>query len=252
METRNIFLYWVGKEYKLIHILRNLIYLHSKNGKGYQVHLITDENINQYINNIPEYFNKLCYAHQADFVRVNVICDYGGIWLDSDTIVLNSLDSLFDYTIIKDGFFIKHSNNTTFYNGIFGSKKQTPLMIDWKNRIINILNKSINIEWHEIGADILDEFDKCLYNNYEVIDGEKSLFPVHWTECETEFVNKPFDNYKTIIREYQPLIALVRSVYSKIEDMSISEEEILQASMPLNYFINKSLENMLIKTDLVS
>jgi signal transduction histidine kinase len=38
----------------------------------------------------------LCPAHQADFVRVHVICDYGGIWLDSDTLVLDSLDSLFD------------------------------------------------------------------------------------------------------------------------------------------------------------
>ena len=28
--TRNIFLYWCGPEYKLISILRDLIYLHSK------------------------------------------------------------------------------------------------------------------------------------------------------------------------------------------------------------------------------
>ena len=34
---RNIFLYWTGKEYKLISILRNLIYLHSTNGLGYNV-----------------------------------------------------------------------------------------------------------------------------------------------------------------------------------------------------------------------
>ena len=39
---RNIFLYWVGKEFKLISILRNLIYLHSTNGKGYNVILITN------------------------------------------------------------------------------------------------------------------------------------------------------------------------------------------------------------------
>jgi len=86
MDSRNIFLYWVGNEYKLISILRKLIYLHSTNGKGYKVHLINEKNINDYIQNIPDYFTKLCKANQADFVRVNVICDYGGIWLDSDTI----------------------------------------------------------------------------------------------------------------------------------------------------------------------
>ena len=57
-------------------------------------------------------------AHQADFVRVNVICDYGGIWLDSDTLVLDSLDSLFDIIDNKDGFLIKE-NNKILWNGIF-------------------------------------------------------------------------------------------------------------------------------------
>ena len=94
--SRNIYIYWCGSEYKLISILRDLIYLHSKNGKGYTLNIISDNNINEYIKNIPEYFSKVCYAHQADFVRVHVICDYGGIWLDSDTLVLDSLDSLFD------------------------------------------------------------------------------------------------------------------------------------------------------------
>ena len=102
----NVYLYWVGKEYKLISILRKLIYLHSKSGKGYEVILITDKNVNEDIK-VPEYFDKLCPAHQADFVRVNVICDFGGIWLDSDTLVIENLDSLFEILANKDGFFIK-------------------------------------------------------------------------------------------------------------------------------------------------
>ena len=120
--TRNIFLYWCGPEYKLISILRDLIYLHSKNGKGYKVHLISDNNINEYIKNIPEYFSKLCYAHQADFVRVHVICDYGGIWLDSDTLVLDSLDSLFDLIDKKMDFLSKKIMNT--YGMVFSEVKQ--------------------------------------------------------------------------------------------------------------------------------
>jgi len=242
MDSRNIYLYWVGYEFKLISILRNLIYLHSTSGKGYKVNLITDKNINDYIKNIPDYFTELCPSHQADFVRVNVICDYGGIWLDSDTIVLDSLDSLFNYIEEKDGFFMKHNDNNTFYNGIFGSRKQTPLMIEWKNKILDILNKSINIEWCAIGSDILDTFDINLYNNYEVINGKENMFPVNWQDCVIEFIDKPYDNYKTIIREYQPLIALINSSYRKLEYMT--EREILDGTMPLNYFINKSIENM--------
>ena len=109
----NLFLYWVGNEYKLIKILRNLIYLHSTNGKGYIVHLINHENIKNYLDDIPDYFYKLCPAHQADYVRVCVVFKFGGIWMDSDTLVLNSLDVLFDLINNENsnGFFIKENNS---------------------------------------------------------------------------------------------------------------------------------------------
>ena len=245
MATRNIYLYWVGNEYKLISIFRNLIYLHSTNGIGYKIHLVTDKNINDYIQDIPNYFSTLCPAHQADFVRVNVICDYGGIWLDSDTLVLNSLDSLFDFIETKDGFFIKENNNI-LCNGIFGSRSNTPLMIEWKKQMRNLLDIKLGkIGWTDIGSAMLQNiYNKNinLYENYNIFNGLDNLYPVNWNNCVTEFIDKPYANYKTIIREYQPLVVLVNSVYKKLEDKT--EKEILEGNLPLNYFINTSLENI--------
>ncbi len=204
----NIYLYWVGEEYKLIKILRNLIYLHSTNGSGYKVNLITSANINDYIKNIPIFFYNMHPAHQADFVRINVICDYGGIWLDSDTLVLNSLDSLFDFIETKNGFFIKE-NNTILWNGIFGSKPNTPLMITWKTEMMNILDKKqCNISWAEIGNDMLQHIyntKSYLYDDYNIFNGLENLYPVNWNNCVSEFIDKPYENYKTIIREYQQI-----------------------------------------------
>lgn len=245
METRNIFLYWVNKEYKLISILRNLIYLHSTNGIGYKIHLLTDKNISDYIQDIPDYFSNLCPAHQADFIRVNVICDYGGIWLDSDTLVVDSLDSLFDFIETKNGFFIKE-NNYILWNGIFGSRPNTPLMVEWKKQMRMLLDSKLGqIGWCDIGNAMLQDMynkNSNLYDNYNIFTGLDNLYPVNWCNCVTEFIDKPYDNYKTIIREYQPLIVLVNSVYKKLEDKT--EKEILEGNMPLNYFINKSFENM--------
>ena len=252
METRNVFLYWVGKEYKLISILRKLIYLHSTNGKGYKVNLITDVNINEYVKVLPTYFNNMCPAHQADFVRVNVICEYGGIWLDSDTLVLNSLDSLFDLIENKNGFFIKE-NNTNLSNGIFGSKPNTSLMIEWKFQMIKLLDiKQGKIGWTNIGGNMLQYIynkNNELYKDYNILNGLDNLYPVNWNNCVTEFIKKPYENYKTIIREYQPLIVLVNSVYKKIESMP--ELQILEGNMPINYFINKSFENMKVNKKLI-
>lgn len=245
MTERNIFLYWVNKEYKLISILRNLIYLHSTNGKGYKVHLITDKNVKDYIKNIPEYFFQLIPAYQADYVRVHVICDYGGIWLDSDTLVVNSLDPLFDIFEIVDGFFIKQ-NNDVLCNGIFGSKANTPVMLEWKKQLVSVLDANNGkARWNELGNIILEDIKTSYpsyYNNFKIFDGLDNMYPVNWDKCVEEFLIKPYDNYKLIIREFQPLIVLVNTVYKNIEEKT--EAEILQGKMPLNYFINKSLENI--------
>jgi hypothetical protein len=245
MENRNVYLYWVGNSYKLISILRNLIYLHSTSGKGYNVILITDENVKDYIKDIPEYFTKLCPSHQADFVRVNVICDYGGIWLDSDTIVMESLDSLFEIIEKKNGFFIKQ-NNDILCNGVFGSKPNTQLMIRWKTLMLKILDeKKGKINWTEIGnymlKNIYDE-DPILYDHYNIFNGLDNLYPVNHNGCINEYIIKPYDNYKKIIREYQPIVVLVNSVYRSLETKT--EKEILDGNMPINYFINKSFENL--------
>jgi len=244
-DSRNIYIYWVGNEYKLISILRKIIYLHSTNGIGYKVNLINKNNIKEYIKDIPDYFDTLLPAHQADFVRVNVICKYGGIWLDSDTLVMDSLDSLFDLIEQKKGFFILQ-NNDGLWNGIFGSKPNTPLMIKWKNEMIKMLNEKKNkIEWLDIGNYMLDNFykeDATLYDNYEIFKGLDNMYPVNWDKCVDEFLKKPYDNYKNIIRNYQPLIVLVNSVYKELENMST--QEILNSHMPLNYFINKSIYNL--------
>jgi hypothetical protein len=241
---RNVFLYWTGRDYKLISILRNLIYLHSTNGRGYNVILITPKNVKKYINNIPKYFYKLCPAHQADFVRVNVICDYGGIWLDSDSIVLDSLDSLFDIIDQNEGFLIKE-NNHILSNGIFGSKKNTTFMRKWKNEmIIKLHNTQGNIGWVDIGSEMLQNMyylTPKLFDKYKIFEGLDNLYPVNWSDCVTEFINKPYDNYKTIIRDYQPLVVLVNSVYKALECKTINE--ILDGNMPINYFINKSFKN---------
>jgi len=152
---------------------------------------------------------------------------------------------LFDIIENKSGFFIKE-NNIILCNGIFGSQPNTELMLEWKTQMIEILNlKQNTITWSEIGSKLLKNIynDKMqLYDNYTIFNGLDNLYPVNWNNCVTEYIDKPYDNYKKIIRDYQPMVILVNSVYKKIEYMT--EEEILNGNMPLNYFINKSFENM--------
>jgi hypothetical protein len=236
----NIYLYWVGNEYKLIKLLKSLIYMHSTSGKGYNVNLINHANVKEYIPDLPDYFYKLQPAHQADFVRISVLSDRGGIWLDSDTLVIDKLDDLFNNINKRDGFFIMEDD--TICNGVFGTKPNTKLMKIWKKTMLDILNKNINIEWTEIGSKILTDLKKMDYfKNYHIYKGSSDMYPIIWNNCVDEFLNNPYENYKNIEKPFQPLIILVNSVYKELEKYSM--KEILNRHMPLNYFIEKSYKN---------
>jgi len=238
----NVYLYWVGYEYKLIKILRNMIYMHSTSGKGYKVNLINHDNIKTYIPDLPDYFYQLEPAHQADFVRVCVLCDKGGIWIDSDTLVIDKLDDLFNIIKNKDGFFIKENN--LIWNGIFGTKPKTKLMLEWKKQILDRLNININISWTEIGNQMLESINYSSYEylkNYHIFSGYNDMYPVNWDMCVEEYLNKPYDNYKNIEKPFQPLLVLVNSVYKELEQYSM--KEIMNGNRPLNYFIKKSYIN---------
>jgi len=242
---RNIYLYWTGYEYSLVRLLKIIIKCYSKVGKGYNLIFLTPENISQYIQ-IPEYFSKLRPAHQADYIRVNALCKYGGIWMDSDTLVMDNLDSLFDILEQKDGFFILE-NNTKITCGLFGTKKNTKFIESWRDKMNDVLNNCTNydIKWNEIGNDILSEIQTNqpdLYQNYYLFKGLDTIYPVNWNLCVSEYLLKPYENYKNIEKEYQPLIILVNSVYKSL--MSSTIYDILSMNKPLNYFLNKSIKSI--------
>jgi len=235
-EERNVFLYWTGKDNNLILLLRDLIYKYSKKGRGYQVFLFNENNIKKYFK-LPKNFNNLKPAHQADFIRVEAVCQYGGIWLDADTLILDKLDSLFDILDNHEGFFITEKPNG-LCNGVFGSRKNTDLMINWRNLVNEKINDNLN--WTSLGGSYLTDLKNSnspLLKNYKIFNGSENMYPVNWNEAHLFFEG----SYEKILRNYQPLIILVNSVYKKFNDKS--RREILSQKYPLNYFINKSLKN---------
>ena len=104
--------------------------------------------------------------------------------------------------------------------------------------------KKKNINWTEIGGYLLDNIKKQnpeYYNNYEIFNGIDNMYPINWNNCVEEMITKPYENYKTFEKDFQPILILVNSVYKELE--KYSEKEILDGKFPLNYFINKSYKS---------
>jgi len=245
-------MFWIGKEYKLIALLRNLIYLHSKNGQNYQVHLINHDTIFDYIDPsdfLPDaFFTDLIPAHQADFLRIYLVNKYGGIWMDSDTLMLNKNNiflGMFDFldSPSKDGFFIKEDNKY-IWNGVFGSKADTPLMRSWMEDMKKTLYGQKTMRWSEIGSEMLGNLynkHKDLFEKYEMINGLETVYPVSWKKSVKEMIDKPRENYTNLVRNYQPFLVLVNSVYKQLEKEEDFENKL--NSIPLGVFIDQSVRN---------
>tara|TARA_R110002012_G_C11478950_1_gene594813 strand:- start:34 stop:834 length:801 start_codon:yes stop_codon:yes gene_type:complete len=238
---KNVFIYWEGPEYSLISLLRKIIYKFSDDGKNYKVHFLNDSNISQYIDIPEEYFN-LSVVQKADLVRVNVVYKYGGIWLDSDTLVMSNLASLFDIIDNQSGFLIKE-DNLYVCNGVFGSKSKTQFLSECVKRIADTIKTQTpeQLSWSALGPSMVNDIHLStnMTSDYKVFNGLDTLYPIECGKCGYHFLNKKRDEYKTVEREYQPLIVLVHPVYIGLENKT--EEEILEMDNILTYFLQKCI-----------
>lgn len=237
VNAKNIFLYWTGQEYKLIQILRNLIFLHNRD---YSIYFLTPSSLEFHGITVPVRFYSLDPAHQADYLRVLCVCQFGGIWLDSDTLMLESLEKLFQIFTERLGFFVTETPDL-LCNGVFGSRANTQLMREWLSQIEKKLSSKRPLGWTSIGSSILNSLDTA---GYEILQGSQTVYPVIWNDCVEEYLNKPVEHARTLERGFQPLLILVNSVYKTWGDSSFNSLT-TPATNPLQYFLQKSFGNLI-------
>lgn len=70
---------------------------------GLEVVLLNEEKAWELIGARPPHYDALKHwAHKADIIRWSLIYKYGGMWLDTDTILINPVDGLYDEAVDKD------------------------------------------------------------------------------------------------------------------------------------------------------
>lgn len=249
INDKNVFIYWTGEANDFILLMRSLMILHSNNGEKYKFFTITPENISEFIQDkLPECFNQLKPAHQADWVRVNLIYKYGGIWLDSDMIMINAdqLEALFKimYSSNYDGFFVNESS--VIYNGVFGSRANTIFFAKLLVRMNKILQKKGNqIHWVEIGNSLYTPlFYADTNKKYCLLDADKTIYPVIYYNMEKIICSPIYETYKEVERPWQPVLVITQTGFISELMTGKTYFDILAMKYPLNYFINKSIQNI--------
>lgn len=167
MIPKKIHYVWVGGKKKPKDIQR-CINSWKKNLPDYEIIEWNESNFD--VNSHP--FTKSAYsakkwAYVSDYIRVYVLYNYGGIYLDTDNLVLESLDKFLD-----DKVFIGFENENYPFTAAFGCEKGHPFLADILNYYegrkfefdSNNQMKAVNTK---IVSEILIKKYNCKVNNRE-------------------------------------------------------------------------------------
>jgi Capsular polysaccharide synthesis protein len=149
-----------------------------KQNSGCEVIVVTRDDISQYLSYLPSCFYNLRPNHQSDIFRVNILCEYGGMYVDADTIVVKSLRPLFDLL-----------------------KEYDLICADWRPR-----NRP-TAEWQSIGVSVMGpmrpklQFMRCAkQRQLELLVGKSAEFdsgyPFKWEELIVPMVSSCFDAHR--------------------------------------------------------
>jgi len=102
---KNVFTYWQGQKTDLIIDLeKRLRQVCSDN--GYHLFELDEKSIRDHLD-LPDCFNNATHVIDiSDFIRIELLVKYGGIWLDKDVISFKKFDHLFQTIEDKSGFIV--------------------------------------------------------------------------------------------------------------------------------------------------
>lgn len=171
-----IWMYWENKEGKLtpdaIRLSWKTIINHNKN--DFQIKILTEDDVLSYLPHIIQdykFFEQI--AHKADYIRFQLLYKYGGVWLDSDTIMLRSLQDVKEKIDENEFVFTGYKNEDDEIFTLIGFLASKPgnkicyrVINHIEEYIENNLTKKIQPEWDEVGYFLSDIINKKIESSF--------------------------------------------------------------------------------------
>jgi len=154
---------------------------------------VTPDTLGEHLPNIDPCYKGLdSIAHRADYIRFNLLAEHGGIWLDSDTVVLRSLAPALD-EIAETGFAAmgyRTEEGPGFFPSIsfLAAKPNNQIVAEMVDRmragIVGKLEQGVQPEWDELGGYLLRDIMADAPEGFTFLPvDEYFTFVPYW--CET-------------------------------------------------------------------
>ena len=254
-----IWMYWENKKGSTVPDCITLCWktIIANNKNDFQIKILNEQNVNDYLPNLNK--NYLLYkeiAHKADYIRFSLLYEYGGIWLDSDTIVFRSLKEIMEkvdeYEFVCTGY-EKDSTNKEYYTIInfLASKPKNTICLMVKEYIEKFMNeqliKGIEQEWDYVGYYLSSLINSADYKYF--LYSIEYFYPLYTYNVDNvifeKIINMP-NNIINNIRNYSFGQSLANSVRS-LEFKSRKEWELLNSKYTYSKLFRFALNKIEIK-----
>lgn len=259
-ERLNIWTYWESTDNKKMPAYLELCFETIKNQCiNSNIHLVTPDNINEYINKNDldldqiklQDKNKNPVSLKTDFLRVKLLHDYGGLWLDIDCIVLTDIGHQIN-NYLKSYEFIgmqKYSKSPPYVtNNFMASRKEGAVIKKYLEQISQKIKFKLSMDeefsWSEIGSSMLTPIINDNSISPVLLLAEEQIHPFDFTEAEVlEREKKPQDRIIYLskrINDDTKCVMLYNALHSN-EFKSLNKNEVLQSNCIIGDLINYSL-----------
>ncbi|MEB3340189.1 tetratricopeptide repeat protein [Okeania sp.] len=190
--------------------------------------LVNPQNVKAYLKEIhPRIFTKtLLPAHKADYLRIKLLNDNGGMWIDLDTIVFKNLYTNF-ISHLKD--FDLVTLGSAFALTSFAARPQHNFLQTCINQIEAIFDSGKHISWTELGKELICKEAK----NYKYYNVKLRAWLVPWKEWE-KFLKPGKLNVKNYL--FCPLYN--KFMFEPLKN--VSKAEIISSNTLLSYLYKKA------------
>lgn len=160
-----IWIFWWQGEENMPLIVKKCFQSVLNNANGHPVKLITKYNMNEYVS-IPDYIIEkvgngiISIIHLSDIVRISLISQHGGLWLDSTILVTGSINVYGNFYTIHHLKYGHHPSDRKWTQFLLGGVKNNPLFL---------MVRDLLFEYWKTENFMVDYFliDYCIYLAYD-------------------------------------------------------------------------------------
>jgi len=184
--------YWEGPRAPWIRACLRTIMAHAP-----RVRVLTPEGFDQLRDRDRDIdLSRLQPAHRADYIRAFLLHRYGGLWVDADCLVMQSLEPVFEPLRAGTHDFVAHRERSGLVsNGFIAARAGSRIAAEFYARIAAVLRARRPLGWTSIGSAPLNEVLGKDASGWHELPCER-VQPICWSRPEEFFAHGPPEEHE--------------------------------------------------------